>query len=188
MCTLMKDKQGILRGKCTVCSCTEYNSSNGKVRCEDCGHVPAKHEKIIEGHCWDSDDTSDDENRWKSTTSLTTFSDSIGDSSTSVGPSTSQLLDITQPWNDGADLEISSNSANSDANSTAALCQVPSCGKVASFDLNTRRYNSPYCHDHLSVTPMNNCNNTQSLHSVSSNTGMSLAFACMAWCTIFNFR
>ena len=168
----MKDKQGVLRGKCTVCGCTEYNSSNGKVRCEDCGHVPAKHEKITEAsaenYCWDSDDTSDLEDQWENVLNLTTCSDS----GTSVQHFTSQPTDITQAWNDGAGMpEV----ASSDVYFTAALCQVPGCGEVANFDLNTRQYNSPYCHHHLSsITPLNGFNDTPTLHSVSS--GKSLVY------------
>lgn len=162
----MRDKQGVLRGKCTVCGCTEYNSSNGKVRCEDCDHVPAKHEKITEAtaenYCWDSDDTSNCEDQWENVLNLTTFSDS----GTSVQHFTTQPTDITQAWNDGAGMP---EDASSDDYFTAALCQVPGCGAVVNFDLNTRQYNSPYCHHHLSsITPLNGCNNTPTLHSVSS--------------------
>ena len=42
----MKDKQGILRGRCTVCNCTEYITPKDKLRCRTCNHVPAKHEDV----------------------------------------------------------------------------------------------------------------------------------------------
>ena len=52
----MKDRQGIVRGKCIApqCECSEYmapQDSRG-ARCEYCDHVPVKHVKIIElGAC-----------------------------------------------------------------------------------------------------------------------------------------
>lgn len=47
----MKDRQGIIRGKCTApeCECREYMTpvnSNG-ARCDYCDHVPVKHVKMI---------------------------------------------------------------------------------------------------------------------------------------------
>lgn len=141
----MKDKFGVLRGRCTLCSCSEYNSVNGKVKCEDCGHVPVKHERIMDGYNWDSDDTSDNE-------------------------------DPMQAW---TEIPITSGSkmASSNNNLTVQVCQVSGCEEMASFDLNTRQYTSPYCHDHhVLVTP-------NIIQSPMSITGTSLAvLLCAVQC------
>ena len=52
----MKDRQGIIRGKCTTlgCECSEYMTpqDSNSARCEYCDHVPVKHVKMIKlGAC-----------------------------------------------------------------------------------------------------------------------------------------
>ena len=52
----MKDRQGIIRGKCTTpgCECSEYMTpqDSSSARCEYCDHVPVKHVKMIKlGAC-----------------------------------------------------------------------------------------------------------------------------------------
>ena len=51
---MMKDVQGIQRGKCNTCDCEEYRSPPipGQLRCEYCDHTPAEHVRIVElGAC-----------------------------------------------------------------------------------------------------------------------------------------
>ena len=40
------DPRGVLRGRCTACSCDGYSRASGGVKCDDCGHPPAKHGKL----------------------------------------------------------------------------------------------------------------------------------------------
>ena len=52
----MKDKQGIIRGKCMIpgCECNEYMAPQDtqSVRCGYCDHAPVKHLKMIKlGAC-----------------------------------------------------------------------------------------------------------------------------------------
>ena len=50
----MKDVQGIERGKCNSCECSEYRPppESGKLSCEYCGHRPTEHVRIVElGRC-----------------------------------------------------------------------------------------------------------------------------------------
>lgn len=41
------DPRGVLRGRCTSCSCDSYTRASGGVKCDDCGHPPAKHENLV---------------------------------------------------------------------------------------------------------------------------------------------
>lgn len=47
----MKDRQGIIRGKCTSsgCQCAEYSKLQdlSSVRCDHCGHSPVKHIEVF---------------------------------------------------------------------------------------------------------------------------------------------
>ena len=49
----MKDRQGVLRGKCSECNeCNEYVKPVEGARCDYCDHVPTKHVEIIKlGTC-----------------------------------------------------------------------------------------------------------------------------------------
>ena len=49
----MKDRQGVLRGKCNECNeCNEYVKPVEGARCDYCDHVPTQHVKIIKlGAC-----------------------------------------------------------------------------------------------------------------------------------------
>ena len=49
----MKDRQGVMRGKCNSCDeCEEYIAPKEGARCEYCNHAPVEHVKIIKlGGC-----------------------------------------------------------------------------------------------------------------------------------------
>lgn len=53
----MKDVQGIQRGKCNICECSEYRTPSGDgVSCEYCGHRPGEHVKMVAlGQCMTKD-------------------------------------------------------------------------------------------------------------------------------------
>ena len=40
------DPRGVTRGKCTLCSCGGYTVSGESIKCDGCGHPPAKHLNI----------------------------------------------------------------------------------------------------------------------------------------------
>ena len=49
----MKDRQGVMRGKCNECDeCKEYVNPDKGARCEYCDHTPTQHVAIIKlGSC-----------------------------------------------------------------------------------------------------------------------------------------
>ena len=53
----MKDVQGIQRGKCNICECSEYRTPSGDgVSCEYCGHRPGEHVQMVAlGQCMTKD-------------------------------------------------------------------------------------------------------------------------------------
>lgn len=137
----MKDKQGISRGRCTVCSCTEYITPKGKVRCKNCDHAPTKHEAARLRHD-DCNDASDDEAQWESVKQLEPAS-----------PFSSRSGNVVLAW-DGTGLNTAPGGTADFSNNSGILrCQFPGCSDVANFDLNTGQYTSTYCHNHLSAGP-----------------------------------
>ena len=137
---LMRDKRGILRGRCTVCYCTEY-ISEGQLKCKNCNHVPTKHEVLGQDDVNDLSDGSDNEVQWESVENLK----SVGQvDEVKLG----NTVTVVKAWESAVvytDLE--------DSKFTQFLqqCQFPGCNDVANFDLNTREYTSVYCYDHLST-------------------------------------
>ena len=147
----MKDKQGILRGRCTVCSCTEYVTPKDKLRCKNCNHVPTKHEVVRVGQIHDVNDSlcsdNEDEVEWESVVSL----DSAGQFNLR---STNVVEAWSSAWSDPGGDDFSGSSIVE--SSGFLYCQIPGCSDVASFDLNTRQYTSIYCYNHLSTVPVTN--------------------------------
>lgn len=43
-----KDRRGVLRGKCSLCECDEFENLSGDILCEYCSHRPLKHEGLID--------------------------------------------------------------------------------------------------------------------------------------------
>ena len=39
----MKDKRGVVRGRCLECDCDEYETQNSIAACDYCGHAPGQH-------------------------------------------------------------------------------------------------------------------------------------------------
>ena len=143
----MKDKQGILRGRCTVCNCTEYITPKDKLRCRTCNHVPAKHEDVGQiGQIHDVNDSLcsnyEDEVDWESVVSLE-----------SAGQFNFRSANVVEAWSGPGGDDLSGTSAES---SSFLYCHIPGCNDVASFDLNTRQYTSVYCYNHLSTAPVTN--------------------------------
>jgi len=134
----MKDKQGILRGQCTVCECTEYDvSSRGKIKCESCGHAPTKHQKI-ENNSSDSDDNSHYD--------LDLVSAGLDGLTSPVLQACSDIVHMDVESDGVAQVDYLSDIF-------ITTCQIPGCSKMASYDLNTGQYNSIYCFNHLSMVP-----------------------------------
>ena len=134
----MKDKQGILRGQCTVCECTEYGvSSRGRIKCETCGHVPTRHMKI-EDHGNSSFENS------------TNGSASKPPLLQSVSGMDSMVVEKDGPVFGGEAVLVS---MNDNQDNSFTVCQVAGCTKLASYNLNTGQYNSVYCFNHMSVVP-----------------------------------
>ena len=132
----MKDKQGILRGGCTVCPCTEYIRED-KQRCKNCNHVPTKHKAV--GQRNDTNYFSD----WESEENL----EHAGEGYNVTPPN------VVKAWdNTGKDLALGQD------NPDFYHCQFPGCYDMAYFDLNTGQYTSIYCYNHLSTTSVTNCN------------------------------
>jgi len=143
----MKDKQGILRGQCTVCECTEYDvSSRGRIKCETCGHVPTRHMKI-EGHGNSSD--SDGDSHFENSTNGSASKPPLLQS---VSGMDSMVVEKDGPVFGGEAVLVAMND-NQDNGFSFIVCQVAGCTKMASYNLNTGQYNSVYCFNHMSVVP-----------------------------------
>ena len=152
----MKDKQGILRGQCTVCECTEYDvSSRGRIKCEACGHVPTKHKKI-------EDNSSDSDGDSHYVNSVDLVSASFDGLASNLGqqPPVQQACSDKDVESDGV-----SHKGNNSSGISVTTCQIPGCTKMASYNLNTGQYNSIYCFNHMSVIPTTSQLNNTALTS-----------------------
>ena len=146
----MRDKRGILRGRCTVCHCTEY-ISEGKLKCKKCSHVPTKHEVLGQDDVNDLSDGSDNEVQWESVENLKSVGQvKLGNTVTVV-----KAWDSTTRYSgeDFSESAVVFNSEDSKFTHFPQQCQFPGCNDVANFDLNTRKYTSVYCYNHLSAQP-----------------------------------
>ena len=155
----MKDKQGILRGQCTICECTEYDvSSRGRIKCEACGHVPTKHKKI--------EDNSSDSDSYENNVDLVSASlNGLAGQQSSVEP-VCEDMDVER---DG-EVQMGYNSSGI----SFATCQIHGCTKMASYNLNTGQYNSVYCFNHMSMVPSTSqVNNTAPSNSPPATIGVS---------------
>ena len=160
----MKDKQGILRGRCTVCNCTEYITPKDKLRCRTCNHVPAKHEDVgqLRGQIHDVNDprslcsNDEDEVEWESVVSLE-----------SAGQFNFRSANVVEAWSGlGGDDSVVEGSS-------FLYCQIPGCNDMATFDLNTRQYTSVYCYNHSSTMPVTNAvSNVPFMPSIPSQPNM----------------
>jgi len=153
----MKDKQGILRGQCTVCECTEYDvSSRGRIKCEACGHVPTKHKKI-------EDNSSDSDG----------YENLVSASFNGLAGNLGQQSPVQQVC---GDMDVERDGAVQMGNNltSIATCQIHECTKMASYNLNTGQYNSIYCFNHMSMVPSTSqVNNTAPSNSPSATNGVS---------------
>ena len=153
----MRDKQGVLRGRCTQCNCPEYITPQDKVRCQNCNHAPTKHEShdgVGASYSYagqgnnvmnDSDyyDTKDDV-QWEGTVNLPSVSSSHF---------SSRPANVGQAWEDdrGGPYFPGGGTFN---NSGVLLCEFPGCSDTRDFDLNTGQYTSQFCYNHLSTGPI----------------------------------
>ena len=132
----MKDKQGILRGGCTVCPCTEYirdSIRENKQRCKNCDHVPTKHNAV--GRSDETNDSCD----WESEENL----EPAGEIDNVTPPN------VIHAWDSlGKD--------SWENNSDFYNCQFPGRNDMANFEQNTRQYNSVYGYNHLSTASVTN--------------------------------
>ena len=149
----MRDKQGVLRGRCTECSCSEYITPQDKVRCQNCNHAPTKHEgvgatysSVGQGNS-DYYDTKDDI-QWESTVNLP----SVSPSHFSSGPAIARA-NYGQAWEEDGSGPYFSGGGTFD-NSGVLLCEFPGCSGTRDFDPNTGQYTSQFCYNHLSAVPI----------------------------------
>ena len=153
----MRDKQGVLRGRCTQCNCAEYITPQDKVRCQNCNHVPAKHESSQAGvgptynyMGQDNNVTNDsdyydpnDDIQWESTVNL---------ASASPNYFSSTPANVGQAWvADTSGGPYYSGSGTFD-NSGVLLCDFPGCKNTRDFDPNTGQYTSQFCYNHFAST------------------------------------
>lgn len=134
----MEDIRGIVRGKCSLCTCDGFTPDiKVKITCSKCNHPPAKHERLQDR---------------KDRSSCTKIQlDGAVDDTDNVSPDMMfdhQCFDNSfDEEEEDSDNEGSSIMDDSSDNSSRSVCSYSGCNESTYFDLNTG-YSSEYCEVH----------------------------------------